>query len=487
LRKRRPDTGLDGEASTLDARFRHILHGSLLSGMLRLGGPLVIGMVLQGTFNLVDSFVVGRLGTESLSALPVGDLLAMLGTVAANGVATASVALIARFQGEGDTEGIRRVAAQSTFMILLLSAFFFVLGVFGAEALTKGLGAKGRVQELAEAYVQVMVGGAATMLVLWHLVGVLRAVGDATVPMYLLIGANILNLPLSIIMCFGPGPAPEIFAWAPPIAEAFGIPRMDVAGAAWSTIISRAIVVVFAAVFAWKRHEYFRFGLRDLKPVLDEQLRIIRLAVPNTTQATLRLGVYLFFAAIILHRFTTPDDPAAFAAYGVCIRLETVALFAGMGWGGAASTFVGQNLGAMQPGRAVAAGWVASGYNTIMMILLFGTYLAFAEPILAFFDPNPKVVEVGAEYLLYAGTSYICLGTAIVLANALSGAGATLSSMVVDLMVLLGFLFPVTIAVVILAEPDRKTVWLLIAAGNVLSLVAHSTWFAMTRWIDKSL
>src|SRR5690606_29202208 len=137
-------------------------------------------------------------------------------------------------------------------------------------------------------YMRVIVGGSFTVLVLFQLTAMLRAVGDAVTPMVLLIGSNVLNLFLSVAMVYGPGPAPELFSWGPPLAEALGIERMGVAGAAWSTLVSRGAGIALGLAIIWRVHHQLRFSLRDLLPRGREMARLLRIAWPNSAQFVLR-------------------------------------------------------------------------------------------------------------------------------------------------------------------------------------------------------
>ena len=477
-------------AKSLEEAANPIIHGSLVPAMARFGLPLVVAMALQATFNLVAMFIVGHLpnGTESLSALAICDLVAMIATSVGNGVSNASVAIIARRDGEGDTEAVSRTTAQSLSLTVIMSFIFGVLGVVLADFVTGDMmGAKGEVQFLAAGYMRVIVGGSFSILLLLQLTAILRAVGDSRTPMILLVGSNILNLFLSVLMVYGPGQAPDFFSWGPPIAQALGISRDGVVGAATSTVISRSIAIVLGLVVLARHRAGLRFPVKLLWPIWREFRAILKIAWPNSAQFLVRVGVTVFFAAVITHRFTTATDSSTLAAFGISTRLDTVALFTGMGWGAAASTFVGQNLGAGFPDRAFHAGWLAAGLNVVLMLLVFGLYLTFAPQIIGFFDSHPPVVAAGTEYLSIVGATYAFLGVAVVLSQSLSGAGATLSSFVIDTIVLLGLLVPITLVLLAVFHLQRWEVWALIGGGNVLSAGAYAIWFMRRDWIHKEI
>ena len=475
----------------MDSATARITAGPLGRGVFMLGLPLVVAMALQASFNLVDMYIIGRLpnGTAALGALVICDLVAMVPTIIANGISNASAALISRRAGEGDAREVSRYTWQSLSMVAILSLVFGFIGVVFADPLTGGVfGAKGEVRVLATEYMAIIVGGGFSILLLLQVTAIMRALGDGRTPMFLLLGSNVLNFFMSVVAAFGDGPYPEEFAWLRPIGVAFDIPATGVAGAAWSTIISRSIALLIGVtVLAFNRNSLLHLYLVDLWPTRRAFSRIMKIAWPNSAQFVLRIGITLFFMAIITHKFTTETDSTTLTAFGICMRLDTLVLFMGMGWGAAASTYVGQNLGAGQAGRAIRAGWLASGYNVTFMVLIVLAYLVNADAIISIFDETPVVLEVGREYLYVIGSTYAFLGVAVVLSQALSGAGATLSSFAIDTVVLLGLLVPFTLLMLIFSDLGRVETWFIIAAGNVLSAIAYAVWYKHGSWVHKQI
>lgn len=475
----------------VDKVTARIIQGPLGRGIAFLGMPLAVAMALQATFNLVDMFIIGKLpnGSQALGALGICDLVAMVPTIMANGISNASAAIIARRAGEGDGRQVSRYTWQSLSMTGLLALVFGIIGIVFADTLTGGVfGAKGEVRVLATEYMQIIVGGSFSILLLLQICAIMRALGDGRTPMYLLIGSNVANLFLSVIAVFGDGDYPAAFEWLAPIGKGLGIPAMGVAGAAWSTILSRGVALVIGAIILAKnRGKLLRFYAGDLVPERRTFSRITKIAWPNSAQFVLRIGVVLFFMAIVTHNFTTAEDPTTLTGFSICMRLDTLVLFMSMGWGAAASTFVGQNLGAGLVARAKRAGWTASAFNFVMMLAALVLYLVYAPEIIGVFDTTPAVIEVGRHYLYIVGGTYAFLGVAVVLSQALSGAGATLSSFAIDSVVLLGILIPATLIMLAFFDLSRTETWAMIAAGNVLSCLAYVVWYQRGYWVHKQI
>ncbi len=453
------------------AESARVTHGPLAYEVLRFGLPLALGMGLQVTFNLVDAYLISRLEPEiaepALGAIGICDQVAAIGTILSYGLSVATAAIVSRRWGAGDKAGARRVAWQSLLVVLVLSVGFGFIGLFGARTLLADVvGAKGQVAELGTSYLRVMVGGSITIFVLLHLTTLQRALGSSKTPVSLLVGANVLNLVLAVLMVYGPGNAPPVFSWGPPLARSLGVPRMELIGAAWATVIARLVVLFPVAWILIKRFGLFLGDSRH-RPDLSAMRSLWRLAWPSSTQLVVRMLAMLGMHALVARAYTTPENQAATTALGIVFRLETMALFVGLGWGSAAQTFVGQNLGAGRPERARATGWYAAIYNGVMMIALALVYRSYGESIIAFFDHNPTVIGIGLSYVKVVGPSYLGLGIGIVLGAAIQGAGATRQTLALDSLVVLAFQLPAAWLVVFSFSSEMTRLWQVIAATYV--------------------
>ncbi len=480
----------ESPAATTDPAHARILEGPLASGMLRLGFPLALAMALQSAFNLIDMLVVAQLpdGAEAVAALGICDLVAMVPTILANGISNASAAVISRRAGERDARAVSFFTWQSLALVTWLSVGFGLVGGLFAEPITTGVfGAKGHYAELTMEYMAIIVGGCFSILLLLQVCAIMRALGDGKMPLVLLVGSNVINLFWTIVMVFGDGPAPEALSWAKPVAETFGIPPMGVAGAAWSTIMSRGIALVIGAVWLARKSALVTFRLEDLKLTRRASNQIWRIAWPNSAQFVLRIFVVLFFTAIITRFFTTAEDATTATAYTICTRLETMVLFLSMGWGAAASTYVGQNLGAGHTRRAMSSGWIAAGYNFAFTVGILLAFLVSTPEIIGFFNDSPAVIAVGESYLRIVGASYLAFGIAVVFSQALSGAGATMAGFTIDGLVLLGLVVPTTLITIATTDLTQQMTWTIIAAGNIVTGLVYTLWFRRGTWLHYSV
>jgi putative MATE family efflux protein len=454
-----------------------ILSGPLGWAVVRFGAPLGLGMGLQTAFNLIDAYVISRLGGAvagpALGAIGICDQLAALGTIVSYGLSVATATLVSRKVGEGNPDAVKEIAWQSLIVISVLSLFFGILGGFGANFLLRDLvGAKGDVANLGVPYLRVMLAGSFTIFLLMHLTSVLRALGSSKTPVGLLIGSNVLNFLLAVVLVYGPGDSPAVLSWGRPIAQLLHIPRMGLMGAAWATLLARAVALVPLLAIMMKRFGLFQRGSR-MAPHRETIASIVRLGWPSSAQLVVRILAMLVTHSLVARAFTTPTDQSATTALGIVFRLETMALFVGLGWGSAAQTFVGQNLGAHNRTRAKQSGWYAALYNAAMMAALALVYVIYGRSIVGFFDSDPEVLRPALSYLKWVGPSYVGLGIGIVLGSAMQGAGATLRALVLDTLVIAGFQLPASILFVLSNGATYVGVWRIVALTYFLFAIVY--------------
>jgi putative MATE family efflux protein len=471
------------------ARAR-ILQGSIPVELAKFGLPIAIGMGLQTTFNLVDAYVIARLSPDvagpSLGALGIADQLTACGTILSYGLTTASTAMIARAHGRGDEAAVRRLTWQSCLVVALMSVIFGGGFLSFAGPILEGVvGVKGAVAEVGVSYLRINGGGAFSIFFLLQLTAIARALGSAKTPVALLVLSNILNLFLSVVFVYGPGEAPDIFSWGPPIAAAIGCPRMELDGAAWSSIVARSVALVPVVLLLLRRFRVF-----DRAAMTRPDGKVWRtmwgVAWPSSTELVVRMLAMLLTQSLVARAFTTETDQTANTALGIVFRLETMALFVSMGWGSASQTFIGQNLGAGHDRRAVASGWWAAAYGVAFMLAIAAAYSAFGEPVIAFFDSTPAVVGTAMSYIAIVAWSYVGLGAGVILGNAIAGAGATRTALLTDLGVIVGFQVPACVLAVLLPGAELTTLWKAVAITYVVSGVTFLAVYRFVPWIKSA-
>jgi putative MATE family efflux protein len=478
-------------APTLDQRTDRILNGPLPLEVLRFGAPLALGMGLQTAFNLVDAYIIARLPSDvsgpSLGAIGICDQLAALGTIISYGISVAAASMVSRAWGRGDKDEARRIAWQSGLLVLALGIVLAVVGGLGARTLLTGvIGVKGQVAERGADYLSIVMGGGVTMFLMLHCASLLRAVGSAKTPVFLLLLGNVFNFFFAVVLVYGSGPAPSFLAWGPALARSLGIPRLELFGAGVATLLARAVVLLPLAFFAAKRLGFVERGAA-LLPDWSRLLHVLRLAWPSSAELVVRMCAMLLTHALVARAFTTATDQSATTALGIVFRFETMALFISIGWGSAVQTFVGQNLGAAQPERAKRSGYWAALYNTAMMALLSLVYVAFAAAIVGFFDRDAQVLSIARSYFAWVAPSYVALGVGIVLGSVMQGAGVPARALLLDACVLLGVQLPASALVFVAPNRTLTQVWLVVGLSYLALAVTLLLSYRRPRFLGPAL
>jgi Na+-driven multidrug efflux pump len=233
-----------------------------------------------------------------------------------------------------------------------------------------------------------------------------------------------------------------------------------------------------------------RFDVIDKKSMVGPDRAVLReifgVAWPASTQFVVRMAAMLVTHSLVARAFTTLQDQTATTALGIVFRLETMALFVAMGWGSAAQTFVGQNLGAANPRRARQSGVFAAIYNGALMFLIALAYRRSATPVIAFFDPDPHVIGVAVGYVNIVSFCYLGLGTGVVLGSAITGAGATRLTLLTDLGVVLGFQIPACLLAVRIPGATLPRLWTVVALTYAVSGVVYVVVFQAARWMRSA-
>ena len=455
---------------------------------VRFGTPLVVAMALGSVFNLVDLFIVAqwRSPEVAVAAVTIGSLVNSIPVIIFNGIVNAMLALIARYHGLGRLQRASVATGQGLTLTLLMSLLFGLPPWLFAEPIAVALGAKGAVVAPATDYLGIMSLGTITMFLLLTVTGALRAVGNSMIPLILLGGANLLNVLLDYWFIFG----------------GFGLPEMGVAGAAWATVAARGL---FAAAGLALLYRGF-LGIRIRRWLWRGSMiwSILVIGVPSCVQWLVRMAAYLYTL-----RFVEVAAPKALpavadavtnaqAAFGIGLRLDSLALFSGFGWGAAAATLVGQNLGRGRVERAVRATWIALGLNIAMMCVFAAIYVLFADPLLGLmgFDmeaangnANAQLVHaLGRTYLYVASSGFVFLAVAVVLSQALAGAGATKFPLLIEVVAYGAVGYPLTAWAAEHAERfGLRGLWLTSVALHLAVAIVYVLWFRFGSWARKEI
>ncbi len=423
--------------------------------------PMVLEMAMESIFVVADVFWVAHLGPDAVATVGLTESLMTLIYALAMGLSIGAMALVSRRIGEGDAEGAARAATQSILLGAAISALLGVGAGFFAADLLRLMGASDAVVDIGAPFTRVMLGGNATVVLLFLMNAIFRGAGDATIAMRVLWFGNLINIVLGPCLVFGLGPFPEL----------------GVVGAAIATNIGRGAAVVYQLVTLSRGRGRVRIGRRHLGFDLPVMTRVVGLSGSGTLQILISTASYVGLVRII-----ATFGSAALAGYTIGIRLIIFALLPSFGISNAAATMVGQNLGAGHPDRAERAVWAAARYNAIFLGSLALLFIVFAHPIIGAFTPDAAVRPYGVSCLRIVSAGFLFYAYGMVITQSFNGAGATWTPTVINLGVF--WLFEIPLAFV-LARPlgqGPQGVFLALAIAYSLLAIVSALVFRRGAW-----
>ncbi|MGH7468179.1 MAG: MATE family efflux transporter [Longimicrobiales bacterium] len=378
--------------------------GSIPRAIMMLAIPMVLEMMMESLFAVVDIFFVSRLGASATATVAFTEsMLALIYTVAM-GLSIGVTAVVARRMGEGNREAAGQTVVQA---ILLGGALAAVLGIvlgINAPHLLRLMGADEQVIAVGSNFTRIMLGGSGVIMLLFVINAGFRGAADAAVAMRVLWIANAINIALCPLLIYGPGPFPEL----------------GVTGSAVATTTGRGIGVLLQLAILLRGRANLRVQLRHVRVQLDVMARLLRLS------GTAMFQVFIATASWIgLVRVLSSFGSQALAGYSISIRIVLFALLPAWGLANAAATMVGQGLGARNPDRAERAVWLAGRMNLAFLGTVGLIFMLGAPIIVGWFggDVMTKAYATSSLRIISAGFFFYAYG--MVLTNAFNGAGDT--------------------------------------------------------------
>jgi putative MATE family efflux protein len=366
--------------------------------------PMVLEMVGESIFAVVDIFWVSKLGPDAIATVGLTEGLLTLIYAGAMGLSIGVGAVVARRTGAKDHAGAARAAVQAVLIGVALSIIVGITGALAGPRLLALMGASPAVQAIGAGYTRTMLGGSVTVVLLFLINAAFRGAGDAPLTMRTLWLANGINILLGPVFIFGLGPAP----------------RLGVLGAAVATTIGRGTGVLYQLNNL--RRGAGRLSVPRSEIRIDpETLRTI-LKIARSAMAQMFIGMTSWVGLV---RILATFGSTVLAGYTIAIRVVLFALLPSWGLGNAAATLVGQNLGAGNPERAEQAVWRAAFYNFVFLGLV-GLALLIAGPAVArLFTSDPGVVSEAGRCLRIVAAGFGLYAYGMVVSQAFNGAGDT--------------------------------------------------------------
>lgn len=434
---------------------------SLRSGIILLAIPMILEMMMESAFAIVDLFFVAKLGPYAVATVGLTESVIVLTYAIGFGISMAATALISRRFGEKNY----LEAGTATFQLLVVGGFISVfLGLGGwyfAGDLLALMGAEQEVLTLGTNYAKIVFAGNSAIMLLFLCNGAFRGAGQAMHAMRALALANGLNIVLDPLFIFGIG------SW-----EGFGLD-----GAAIATTFGRSMGVLYQV--------YHLVNGKHRLRILAENIKISWVTIKKIMELSLGgMGQFLIdsLSWVALTRMNAEFGSIALAGYTIAFRILIFTILPAWGLSGAAATLVGQNLGAQKPRRAELAVWLTVKYNMIFMASVTGIYLLFSKELAGFFTEEVAVQEVAAQGLWVIVLGYVFFAIGMVLTQAFNGAGDTKTPAWINTAVLLGLEVPVAYLLAFPLGLNYVGIFVAIALCHSLHALVSLYFFRKGKW-----
>ena len=381
--------------------------GKINTAVILLAIPMVLEMMMESVFALVDLYFVGHLENSSFAVQTVGLTESVLTIIysLAIGISMAATAVVARRIGEKDPVAAAKAGMQAIVIAVAINIVISILGIVFATDMLMWMGSSRESAIYGTSFVQIMMGGSTSIMLLFLINGIFRGAGNAAIAMKSLWLANICNIILCPIFINGLGPIP-----------AFGL-----TGAAMATTTGRSIGVLYQLYNLFNGKGVIKMVLAYITPDFEQIKAIVKIAAPGVLQFVIASCSWIFLAKLVA---TTGGDQGS-AGYQTALRIMMFFILPAWGLSGAAATLVGQNLGAKQVERAEKSVFVTAKYNVFFMAIITVITLTGAEYMVSLFTNDAVVLKIAVEALQIVSIGYVFYGIGMVLINVFNGAGDT--------------------------------------------------------------
>lgn len=411
---------------------------SIRNAIFLLAIPMILELIMESTFAVVDIYFVGKLGASAIATVGLTETYLFILYSVAMGLSMAVTAIIARRTGEKRTSESGNAAVQSIALGLLAALPLTIGGIFFSKELLSFMGADAWGINEGYKYTQYMLGGNAVIVLIFVINAIFRGAGDAAIAMRVLWIANIINIVLDPILIFGWGFVP-----------AFGIE-----GAAMATNIGRGIGVILQLWVLFKGGKHIQIRISQLYIDSKIMLNIVKTSLGGIGQMFIAMTSWIF-----LLRILAEIGAETVAGSTIAIRIMMFTMMPAWGLSNAAATLVGQNLGANKPDRAEQSVWKIGFYNMIFLVAVSVVYFFYNEELMRIFTDDARVIAVGAEWIQIVSYGYFIYGWWMVSVQAFNGSGDTTTPTKINVVFFWLFQIPLAYSLAILLDWQESGVF----------------------------
>lgn len=435
--------------------------GSIRMAIFYLAIPMILEMVMESLFAVVDIFFVGRIGIQAVATVGLTESVLAIVYSVSMGLSMAATAVVARRVGEKKFKKAADAAFQAILLGTLIALLTGIPGFLFAKDMLSLMGGDEALIAEGYRYTQIIFAGNVSVLLLFLINGIFRGAGNAAIAMRTLLLANGLNIVLDPILIFGLGP----------------IPALGLEGAAWATTIGRSVGVLYQLYNLFGTNSVVRITRKNVGLRLKTMRNILRVSFGGMGQLLIETASWIF-----LTRLVASSGSISVAAYTIALRIILFTLLQAFGLSNAAATLVGQNLGAGHPERAEQSVWVSARYNAYFLGFCSVVFIAFGDFFIGLFNSTPQVIEIGQNALLIICLGYTFFAYGMVVSQSFNGAGDTFTPTLINLAVFWALQIPMAYVLAIIFHLAATGVFISIAVCHSLHAVVSIWFFRKGRW-----
>lgn len=362
-----------------------LTEGPIIPILLKLTGPMIVGILAMMAFNLVDTYFVGHLGTNELAAISFTFPVVMVINSLALGLGIGTAAVVSRAIGEHNFHKVQRLTTDSLLLSLGVVILFVIIGQLTVDPVFRMLGVQPGMLGLVKQYMRIWYWG--MIFVVVPMVGnnAIRATGDMKTPSLIMLIAVTVNAGLDPLLIFGIGP----------------FPRLELAGAATATVAARAVTFTVSLWVLHHRERMLTFERPQFRRIVSSIKRILIIALPAAGT-----NVITPVSAGIILRLISEYGPASVAGVGVAFRIQTFVLAIIMALFSVLGPFVGQNLGAGKWNRIRQSVKFSQRFAMAWGLILFLLLAGFGKPLASLFNRDPAMIDAARMFFLIVPVGY---------------------------------------------------------------------------------
>lgn len=444
-----------------------LTEGSIIRALVNISIPIILSNLLQTAYQITDTFWVGRLSAEAVAAVSLSFPITFLLIALGGGLPIAGTVLIAQYKGKGDAKAMNHVAAQTMLMVIIVSLILSIIGYVFSTPIMMAMGADAAVLPDAVGFLRMTFIGFIFVFGFFVFESLMRGLGEAKMPMYIVLMTVLLNFILDPLFIFGYG----------------FVPAMGVAGAAMATTCTQAVATIIGLIILFRGTHGIHVKWRDFHPDFAFLKKAFTIGLPSSIeQSTRALG--LTAMTVLIAGFGT----LAIAAYGIGMRMLMVVFIPAMGLSIATSTLVGQNIGAGKVERAAQTNYIGSVLGFIILSVMGVALFIGAEVLARFFVPEGgEAIPMSAVFVRIMALTFGLIGVQMTVTGTLRGAGDTKASMHLTLISQWVIQFPLALILSKWTPLGLNGIWWSFTVSNILSTALVLHWFKKSDWKSRSL